>query len=133
MDPVEMSERLLDFAARVAKVADSLPDTRLGRHVAGQMIRSGTSPVANYEEGCAAESRKDFAHKLSICLKEVRETHVWLKLTVRTDLVPKQRLEDLIDEAGQLSRILGKSVATAKGTQRQPEESEHALPEETAR
>jgi len=81
---------LLDFAARVAKVVDQLPEARLGRHIAGQLIRSGTSPVANYEEGCAAESKNDFAHKLSICLKEIRETRVWLRLIVRTGAIERR-------------------------------------------
>ncbi len=72
MTPEELSERLLDFAVRVGKVVDALPDTRLGRHIAGQLIRCGTSPGPNYEEGCAAESRADFVHKLSICLKELK-------------------------------------------------------------
>ena len=70
----ELLERLIDFAVRVGKVVDALPDTRMGRHVAGQLVRSGTSPAPNYEEGCAAESRADFIHKLSICLKELRES-----------------------------------------------------------
>ena len=87
----------------------------MARHVAGQLIRSGTSPVANYEEGCGAESKADFAHKLSICLKELRETRVWLRLIVRAELLPSGRLAELIDESDQLTRILGQSVATAKG------------------
>jgi four helix bundle protein len=73
----ELLERLIDFAARVGKVVDALPDTRMGRHVAGQLVRSSTSPAPNYEEGCAAESRADFIHKLSICLKELRESRSW--------------------------------------------------------
>ena len=70
MTPDELSDRLLDFAARVGKVVDALPNTRLGRHVSAQLVRSGTSPAPNYEEGCAAESRADFVHKLRICLKD---------------------------------------------------------------
>ncbi len=66
MTPDELLERLINFAARVGKVVDALPDTRMGRHVGGQLVRSGTSPAPNYEEGCAAESRADFVHRLSI-------------------------------------------------------------------
>jgi len=65
-NPADLSDRLLGFAVRVGKVVDALPDTRLGRHVAGQLVRCGTSAGPNYEEGCAAESRADFIHKLSI-------------------------------------------------------------------
>src|SRR5215831_13517449 len=74
MNSEEFSERLWRFAARVGKVVDTLPDTRLGRHVAGQLVRCGTSAPPNYDEACAAESKADFAHKLSIGLKELRET-----------------------------------------------------------
>ena len=70
----EMEERFLDFAARVCAVIESLPDSKTGRHIAGQLIRSGTSPAPNYAEACAAESRNDFIHKLGIALKELRET-----------------------------------------------------------
>ena len=50
MTPDELSERLIDFAARIGKVVDALPDTRIGRHIAGQLVRCGTSPAPNYEE-----------------------------------------------------------------------------------
>src|SRR5437870_3946750 len=74
MTSEELADRLINFAARVGKVVDALPDTRMGRHIAGQFVRSGTSPAPNYEEACAAESRADFSHKLSICLKELRQS-----------------------------------------------------------
>jgi four helix bundle protein len=74
MTPDELAERLLDFAARSAKVVDGLPDTRMGRHIAGQLVACSTSPAPNYEEACAAESRADFVHKLKIVLKELRES-----------------------------------------------------------
>jgi four helix bundle protein len=85
----ELEDRLLDFAARVGKVVDALPDTRLGRHIAGQLVRSGTSPAANYAEACAAESKRDFIHKLGITLKELRESRVWVKLILKADLLPE--------------------------------------------
>ena len=113
-----LSERLLTFAVRVGKVVDALPESRLGKHVAGQLVRSGTSPLPNYEEACAAESRKDFAHKLAICLKELRETRAWLRLIARADLLPERQMADLIDEANQLCNIIGSSIATTKGLRR---------------
>src|SRR2546423_9726704 len=94
----ELLERLIDFAARIGKVVDALPDTRMGRHVAGQLIRSGTSPAPNYVEGCAAESRDDFIHKISICLKEMRESHVWLRLIVMSSMLRERKLGNLISE-----------------------------------
>src|SRR5437763_705166 len=82
-----MVERLINFA-RVGKVVDALPDTRMGRHIGGQLVRSGTSPAPNYEEACAAESRADFVHKLSICLKELRESRSWIRLIIRRKCCP---------------------------------------------
>lgn len=102
MTPDELLERLIEFAARVGKLVDALPDTRMGRHVGGQPVRSGTSPAPNYDEGCAAESRADFVHKLSICLKELRESRTWLRLIIKTDMLPEQRLGELLDECNQL-------------------------------
>jgi four helix bundle protein len=110
----ELSERLLRFAARCGKVTDALPNRRLGRHIASQLVRSGTSPVANYEEACAAESPKDFVHKLAVVLKELRESRVWVRLIVTAQLLEAQRLGDLADEATQLCNIIGKSIGTAK-------------------
>jgi four helix bundle protein len=114
MTPADLSERLWDFAARIGKVVDALPDTRLGRHVAGQLVRSGTAAAPNYEEGRCGESRADFVHKINIALKELVETRGWLKFIVKSELLPKSRTDGLIDECDQLCRILGKSVATAK-------------------
>jgi len=115
----ELEDRLLDFAARVGKVVDALPDTRLGRHVAGQLVRSGTSPAPNYAEACAAESKRDFIHKLGIALKELRESRSWIKLIVKGDLLPELRMAPLLDEAQQLCNIVGKSIVTAKANQEQ--------------
>ena len=113
MNPEDLSDRFLDFAVRIFNVVDALPDTRAGRHVAGQLVRCGSAPGPNYEEGCAAESRADFVHKLRIVLKELRESRYWLRLIVRAKLLPEQKMEDLIDESDQLCKIIGKSVATA--------------------
>jgi four helix bundle protein len=114
MTPEELSDRLLDFAVSIGKIVDALPETRLGRHVAGQLVRCGTSPGPNYEEGCAAESRKDFSHKLSIVLKELRETRYWLRFTVKAELLKLALVESEINEANQLANIIGKSIVIAK-------------------
>lgn len=110
----DLEERLLDFAVRVGRAIDALPDTRLGRHIASQLVRSGTSPAPNYAEACAAESKKDFIHKLAIVLKELRESSIWIRLIVRSTLLPEQRLESLRDECDQLCKIIAKSLVTAK-------------------
>ncbi|OYV87872.1 MAG: four helix bundle protein [Planctomycetia bacterium 21-64-5] len=113
MSPDELSERLLEFAARIGKVVDALPDTRLGRHIAGQLVRCGTSPAPNYEEARAAESRADLIHKLRVCLKELCESRCWLRLIIKAELLPQVKMAPILDECDQLCNILGKSVVTA--------------------
>jgi four helix bundle protein len=122
MTPDELEDRLVDYAARMGKLVDALPDTRMGRHVAGQLVRCGTSPAPNYAEACAAESRADFIHKLGIVLKELREGRSWIKIIIRSELLPEARLGELRDECEQLCNIIGSSVATAKG--KRPREDE---------
>ena len=114
MTPDELSDRLWKFAARVGKVVDALPETRLGRHVAGQLVRCGTAAGPNYDEGCAAESRADFAHKLSIVLKELKETRGWLRFIFIAGLLPEKKISPLCEEAEQLIRIIARSIVTAK-------------------
>ena len=111
----DLETRLLEFSARIIRLSEKLPRTEAGRHVAGQILRSGTSPYANHGEAEDAESPEDFIHKLKICLKELRETWRWLRLVRRLPLVSKPELLDpLIDEADQLIRIFRQSVITAK-------------------
>jgi four helix bundle protein len=114
MKPDELSERLWQFAARVGKAVDALPDTRLGRHVAGQLVRCGTSAPPNYDEGCAAESRDDFIHKLGIALKELKETLGWLRFIIISHLLSERRIASLQGEGRELAKILGRSIVTAK-------------------
>jgi four helix bundle protein len=82
----DLEDRLIRFGVEVCHVADQLPTTPLGQHIVGQVIRSGTSPLANYGEVQGAESRRDFIHKMSICVKELRETRAWLKLMAERTL-----------------------------------------------
>ena len=79
----DLEERLLEFASAVIDVSEKLPNTRAGNHVAGQILRSGTSPYPNHGEAEDAESGDDFIHKLKICLKELRETRRWARLIGR--------------------------------------------------
>ena len=109
-----LAERLLDFAVRVIKLVYALPKTVVGRHIGGQLMRSGTSPGSNYEEACGAESRADFVHKLGIVLKELKESRFWLRVIHRTGLTASQRVEPLIEECEELCAIIAKSVITAK-------------------
>lgn len=109
----DLEDRLLDFAVRLTKLVDALPNTRTGNHVAGQLLRSGTSPFANHGEVQAAESRKDFIHKLGVCFKELKEVRRWLRFIARVELVPVARLRPLLLENEELIRIFAASIRTA--------------------
>jgi four helix bundle protein len=108
------SDRLLDFAAEIIKITDDLPNTVAGRHVGGQLIKAGTSGGSNYEEACGAESRSDFAHKMSIVLKELKESRFWLRLIRRGKMLDPNYTDLMIDECEQLCAIVAKSIITAK-------------------
>jgi len=111
----DLEDRLIDFAVRIIRIADSLPKTRTGTHIAGQIVRCGTSPAPNYGEAQGAESQADFVHKMKVCLKELRETRVWLLMLVKAHLIkPVSKLESLIDENNQLIAIFVKSIQTAR-------------------
>jgi four helix bundle protein len=110
----ELLERFVRFAAEVGRVVDELPDTRRGRHIAGQLVRCGTSPAPNYAEACAAESRADFVHKLSVVLKELRETRTWLRIIVHAGLLNDAQTQRVARECQELSNIVGASIATCK-------------------
>ena len=113
--PFDLEARLLDYATRVVRVAESLPRTRTGNHVAGQLLRAGTSPLSNHGEAQAAESPADFVHKLHICLKELRETHRWLQLVRSVPLVkPPSKLDGILVETEELVKIFASSIKTAK-------------------
>jgi four helix bundle protein len=109
-----IEDRLIDFAVRIIQVCNSLPQTYTGRHIHGQLIRSGTSPAPNYAEARGAESSKDFVHKLKIVLKELNESRVWLKIIIRGELLPQERLDGVLNECDQLCRIISSSIHTAR-------------------
>ena len=110
----ELADRLLDFTVRIINLVNSLPKTPIGRHIEGQLIRSGTSPGSNYEESRGAESRADFIHKLGMVLKELKESRFWLRVIQRTEMISHRKVEPLIQECEELCAIIAKSIITAK-------------------
>jgi four helix bundle protein len=110
----DLDARLLQYGARVIRLVEALPKTMTCRRIGDQLFRSGTAVGANYEEAQGAESRMDFAHKLQLALKELRESNYWLRLLAESDQVPHGRLTDIIYESTQLRAILSKAVATTK-------------------
>ncbi len=115
MERNELSDRLLDYAVRIIRLVEALPPNIIGKRIGDQLLRSGTSVGANYEEAQGAESHLDFVHKLQIALKELRESNYWLRLLSKSGVLPSERLKDIVDESNQLCKILSKAVATTKG------------------
>ena len=110
----DLDARLLEYGARIIKLVEAFPKTLVCNRIADQLLRSSMAVGANYEEAQAAESRPDFTHKLQIALKELRESHYWLRLLQASGKLPRERLADIIDESTQLRAILSKAVASAK-------------------
>ena len=112
----DIQDRLILFAARVIKMSAALPNTPAGKHIAGQLLRSGTAPASHHAEARGAESPADFVHKMKIALKELNESEVWLRIIVASDLLPHSKLVELLNECGQLQRIIGASIETARSS-----------------
>jgi four helix bundle protein len=110
----DLENRLIDFAVGIIKLAESLPKTRTGNHIAGQILRSGTSPAPNYGEAHSAESNPDFIHKMKVCLKELRETRVWLIMISKAMLKPENEITLLLKENVELVSIFVASIKTAR-------------------
>jgi four helix bundle protein len=111
----DLEDRLLKFAADIVELTESLPNTRAGNHIAGQLLRCGTSSLSNHGEVEAAESRRDFLHKLSICLKERRETKHWLRLLSRAkNIGTPANFTSCLNEVEELIRIFVASIRTAE-------------------
>jgi four helix bundle protein len=110
----QLEERLIDFAVRIVRLSTSLPRTPAGKHIAGQILRSGTSPAPNYGEARGAESRADFVHKLRIVLKELNETSIWLRIIERSRMMKMELLAEMLKENKDLCRIFAVSLKTAR-------------------
>ena len=115
MNKFDLEERLIDFSVLIIEITNEMPNTKAGNHLAGQLIRSGTSPALNYGEAQSGESRKDFIHKIKIVLKELRETLVCLKIIHRTKLYKSEdKILFAMKENDELIAIFVKSVETAQ-------------------
>src|SRR5947208_259417 len=114
MASYDLEDRLIRFGSTTCRLADSFPRTPLGQHVSLQLARSSTSPFANYGEVQSAESRRDFIHKVGICLKELRETRTWLKFAREINLTSFELVDPALRECDELLAILATSVKTAR-------------------
>ena len=110
----EMKSRLRSFAIRIVKMVDNMPNTISANAIAKQIIRSGTSPSANYRAACVGKSDKDFLNKLRMCEEELDETAHWLDLIIACDIMPKERMLDLYNENLELVKIIVASIKTMR-------------------
>ena len=110
----DLQERLVNFAVAIIKLCSKISKDQVGNHIAGQLLRSGTSSAPNYAEARGAESKKDFLHKLRIASKELNETIVWLSILEKSNLLKSQDIMPVADECEELSKIIGASIHTIK-------------------
>lgn len=110
----DLEERLINFSINIMEIAEKIPNTKSGIYISNQIIRSGTSPALNYAEAQGAESSNDFIHKMKICLKELSETMVSLKIIYKKPLYQEiEHIQQLINECNELISIFVKSIETA--------------------
>ena len=115
MDDQELKERFRQYSIRIVRMVDSIPTKRIAAlTIAKQVIRSGTSPAANYRAACVAKSKRDFLNKLKMVEEELDETRYWLELMVDTDIFPKEKLDSLIQETIELLNIIVKSIVSTR-------------------
>ena len=110
--------RSYQFALRIIKIGKVFPESNGANIIANQLLRAGTSIGANVEEAIAAYSKLDFIYKMSIALKEARETHYWLCLIRDSSILKPARLQAIISESEEIKKILGAIVRTARRKQR---------------
>ena len=114
MNKEELKRRAKDFAHRCVKLCAKLPNTQLGRHISGQLIRSSTSVASNYRAVCIAQSKAAFIAKLAIVIEETDESYFWIEFATDEKLVKKQQVSGLLKEAQELTAIFVASQNTAR-------------------
>jgi four helix bundle protein len=110
----ELKERTKQFALRIFKLVEALPQNTVGRAIGNQLVRSGTSVGANYRSACRGKSKADFVAKLKTVAEEADESEFWLELIIDGKILKKELVEPLFVEAGELTAIFTSSINTAK-------------------
>ncbi len=116
MTEQELKDRLRRFAARIIKMVDSMPHSISSTAIAKQVVRSGTSPIANYRAACLGKSKKDFLNKLKMVEEEIDETGMWLDLIMECEILPRNRVSALYDESQELLKIIISSILTVQNS-----------------
>jgi four helix bundle protein len=114
MSELELKDRLKKFSIRIINMVNSMPDTISGKAIASQVVRSGTSPAANYRAACIAKSNKDFLNKLKMVEEELDETSHWIEIIIDTGMLPEDRMKPLHDECIALLKIIVSSIVTTR-------------------
>lgn len=110
----DINDRLYDFALKIILFVRKLPRDIAAYEISRQLVKAGTSIAANYEEARGAFSKEDFTYKISIAFKEARETNLWLRLIRDSKITNEDRVNNLINESGEIRNILGSSLKTAR-------------------
>ena len=118
MSNEDLKKRTKNFALRIVKLVESLPDTQTARVIGKQLLRCGTSVAANYRASCRARSKADFISKMGIVEEETDESAFWIEMLIDTNLVKENLVVDLLNEAEQLTKIFVSSINTARGGKR---------------
>jgi four helix bundle protein len=113
MDAEGLKRRTKQFALRILKLVTALPNNVQGRTIGGQLVRAGTSVGANYRAACRGRSKAEFIAKLGIVEEEADESAFWLELIIEAKLLNASRVQPLLDEANELTRIMAGSRVTA--------------------
>ena len=117
MDAEDLKKRFKMFSLRIIKMVDGMPNTISGNAIAKQIVRSGTSPAANYRAACLGRSDKDFLNKLKMVEEELDETIHWLETIRDSGMIKAEKLQDLLQEANELYKIIVSSIVTLKAHQ----------------
>jgi four helix bundle protein len=114
MNPEELKKRCKQFSLRVIRLVRALPDDKVGRPIANQLVRSGTSVAANYRAACLARSRADFTNKVGIAVEEADESALWMELIIEDGILPADKVSPLWQEASELTAIFCASIKTSR-------------------
>jgi len=113
MNPDDLKKRTKQFALRILKLVSALPDTLQGRTIGGQLVRSGTAVGSNYRATCRSRSRAEFIARIGIVEEEADESAYWMELIIEDELLKREQVEPLLNEAGELARIMSSSRISA--------------------
>ncbi len=111
----EFKKRLYGFTLKLIEFLDALPNDNVSRRLADQLLRSGTSIIANYVEGQAASSKKDFTHYFNISLKSANESKLWFALLRDSKRAKTEKVTWFLNELDEIANIFGSSILTLKG------------------